>query len=220
MNLFKLTEESKVNEFGKTLYRIEAIGHFNDIETGDKGGWVESSANISGRGWVAGDAEVMDNAIVSDRAIVSGNAKIYENAIISQKAKISGNAQVYGNVNICGVAKIYENALIYGDVIINERAKVHGNGTVYGSGRISGRSEIKNGKWNNGIYQKQGSKHFVNISDPSSLKIGCIETTFDDWYENYEKIGMNDGFTPEEILEYKEYIDQAATSVNYDSSVN
>ena len=86
MKKFELLAESKINLFGRTLYRIKALISFttisgDEITAGDLGGWVEKEQNLShkGKGWV------------------SGNAKVFGNAWVSGNAKVSGNAEVFGN---------------------------------------------------------------------------------------------------------------------------
>lgn len=71
MKKFELTAESKINIFGKKLFRIKALISFGDVEEGETGGWIEKEENLeqsSGDAWVYGDAEV------------SGNAEVYGNA--------------------------------------------------------------------------------------------------------------------------------------------
>ena len=77
MKKFELTAESKINIFGKKLFRIKALISFGDVEEGETGGWIEKEENLeqsSGNAWVSGDAEVYGNARVS------GNARVYGNA--------------------------------------------------------------------------------------------------------------------------------------------
>ena len=59
---FKLTEETKINIFGKTLYRIECVIDRKWAKAGDKGGWLEKEDNLSGYAWVSGNARVSGNA--------------------------------------------------------------------------------------------------------------------------------------------------------------
>ena len=59
---FKLTAETKINIFGKTLYRIECVIDCKWAKAGDKGGWLEKEDNLSGYAWVSGNAEVSGNA--------------------------------------------------------------------------------------------------------------------------------------------------------------
>ena len=77
MKKFELTAESKINFFGKKLFRIKALISFGDVEEGETGGWIEKEENLeqsSGDAWVYGNAEVYGNARVSGNAWVSGNA--------------------------------------------------------------------------------------------------------------------------------------------------
>ena len=96
MKKFELTAESKINIFGKKLFRIKALISFGDVEEGETGGWIEKEENLeqsSGDAWVYGDAEVSGNAWVSGNARVSGNAEV------SGDAWVYGNAEVYGNAD-------------------------------------------------------------------------------------------------------------------------
>ena len=71
MKKFELTAESKINIFGKKLFRIKALISFGDVEEGETGGWIEKEENLeqsSGDAWVYGDAEVYGNARVSGNA--------------------------------------------------------------------------------------------------------------------------------------------------------
>jgi len=54
-----------------------------------------------------------------------------------------------------------------------------------------------------------GSRHtFFYIND--IIQIGCEKWAVDHWIENYQFIGENNDYTPEEIAEYKTYIDMIA----------
>ena len=83
MKKFELTSETKIDIFGKKLFRIKALISFGSVKAGETGGWVEKEGNVnqSGDAWVSGNAEV------------SGNAKVYGNA------EVSGDAEVYGNAD-------------------------------------------------------------------------------------------------------------------------
>ena len=65
MKKFELTAESKINIFGKKLFRIKALISFGDVKEGETGGWIEKKENLeqsSGNAWVCGDAEVCGDA--------------------------------------------------------------------------------------------------------------------------------------------------------------
>lgn len=84
---YKLTDESiKFNN--RTLYRIEALKDFGDVEKGDKGGFIEDEHNLShdGNSWVYG------NGMVCDNGMVCGNGMVYGNAMVCGDAKIENNS--------------------------------------------------------------------------------------------------------------------------------
>ena len=113
MKKFELTAESKINIFGKKLFRIKALISFGDVEEGETGGWIEKEENLeqsSGDAWVYGDAEVY------------GDARVYGNARVYGDARVSGNAEVYGNASVSGNAEVYGNA---------DYTTIHGFGTQF-----------------------------------------------------------------------------------------
>ena len=139
MKKFELTSETKINIFGKKLFRIKALISFADVEAGETGGWVEKEGNVnqSGDAWVSGNAEVSGDAKVSGNAEVSGDAKVYGNAEVYGNAKVSGNAWVSGNAEVYGDAKVYGNAKVSGNAWVSDNAKVYGNAdytTIHGFG--------------------------------------------------------------------------------------
>lgn len=82
MKKFELTTETKINIFGKKLFRIKALISFGPISAGEKGGWVEKEENLSqsGNAWVSGNAEVSGDACVRGNAYIAGNACVCDNA--------------------------------------------------------------------------------------------------------------------------------------------
>ena len=92
---YKLTEES-INVDDRTLYRIEALINFDDVEKGDKGGFIEKEENLSQSDicWVYDDAKVYGNAVVCDNAEVYGDGLVYNNAEIYGDREVHGNEKV------------------------------------------------------------------------------------------------------------------------------
>ena len=130
MKKFELTTESKINIFGKKLFRIKALISFESVEEGETGGWVEKEENLnqSGDAWVYGDAEVSGNARVYGNAWVSGNARVYGDARVSGNARVYGDAEVSGDARVSGNASVYGNAWVYGDA---DYTTIHGFGTQF-----------------------------------------------------------------------------------------
>lgn len=73
---YKLTEET-INVDDVTLYRIEALKDFGDIQKGDKGGFIEKEDNLSQEG----DCWVYDAGKVYGKAYVHNDARVYNKTI-------------------------------------------------------------------------------------------------------------------------------------------
>ena len=146
---YKLTDEA-IQHCGKTLYRIEALINFNDVKIGDKGGFIESEANLSHESycWVYNDAKVF------------GNACVYELARVFNKAEVSGDSKVHGCAIIENRAIVGRKAEIYDSASVSECAVVVGYAKVYGCSAIVGNACIKD---NSVIYGTACIKGFVNV---------------------------------------------------------
>nr|UVX50407.1 MAG: L-fucokinase [Bacteriophage sp.] len=137
MKKFELTAESKINIFGKKLFRIKALISFGDVEEGETGGWIEKEENLEqffGNAWVYGNAEVYGNAWVYGNAEVYGNARVYGNAWVSGNARVSGDAEVSGNAWVYGNVEVYGNARVSGNAEVSGNADyttIHGFGTQF-----------------------------------------------------------------------------------------
>ena len=77
---YELLADSKIEVFGRTLFRIKALVSFSDVEAGEEGGFVECEGNLDhdGAAWVFGDARVFGAAQVSGAAEIKKNAPLYQ----------------------------------------------------------------------------------------------------------------------------------------------
>jgi hypothetical protein len=143
MKKFELTSETKINIFGKKLFRIKALISFGNVEAGETGGWVEKEENVnqSGDAWVFDNAEVFDNARVSDNARVFGNARVFDNA------RVSGNAWAFGNARVSDNARVSGNARVFGNARVSYNAEVFGNARVSYNAEVSGNAEVFDNAW-------------------------------------------------------------------------
>ena len=124
MKKFELTSETKINIFGKKLFRIKALVSFGVVKTGETGGWVEKEENVN----QSGDAWVFGNAEVSDNAWVSGDAEVFGNARVSGDAWVSGDARVFDNAMVSGNARVFGDAEVFGNA---DYTTIHGFGTQF-----------------------------------------------------------------------------------------
>ena len=141
------------------LFRIRAIKDFDDVKSGDYGGYIESEDNLNqyDTSWLYSDAvriskntrawgnarvysngKLYNSAEVRDNGVVCGNAKVYEDALIA------GNAKVHGNSYIHGISKLYDNVNvsgdlvnIYGNTILRDRVVIDGEVTICDTVSIS-----------------------------------------------------------------------------------
>ena len=139
MKKFELTSETKINIFGKKLFRIKALISFGNVEAGETGGWVEKEENVnqSGDAWVFDNAEVFDNARVSDNARVFGNARVFDNARVSGNAWVFDNAEVFDNARVSDNAWVFGNARVSDNAEVFDNARVSDNAWVFGNARVS-----------------------------------------------------------------------------------
>ena len=121
--------------------------------------------------------------------------------------------EIHKKVRFLGTGRclIFEKAEIWGGVI--RGGEIRG-GEIWGGviwGGVIWGGEIWGGTYEVSMLQIQGSRHFLyayfNEENIVELGIGCERHSIAWWQENYEKIGVKEGYTKEEIAEYKAYID-------------
>ena len=187
-----IPEDCKIN-YGRKLYRIEALKDFGVVKAGELGGYIESENNLSfdGEAWVCENAEVFDDARICNNALISGNAIIYGNAIISNKATVGGNALIYGNALICDEACVYDKAYVYGNVLVCNNAIIRGNAVVSGNARIYGNAIICE---NARVYGNVMIRGNATIYSNAVLSDNVIIEKDTDWF-TIGPIGSRNSFT-------------------------
>lgn len=217
---YKFTDES-INVLGRTLYRIEALKDFSNIKKGDKGGYIESEANLSQEGncWVYDNAKVFinakifNNARICDNTWIYENAQIYSNAIVSGDAQIFGDALVYGQTAVLNQVQIYGNARICDHTIICDHAKIYEDALIYGNAKICGNVEIKGDAkvYNNSDYIVfknwwSSGRYFTWTKSNNMWKVGCFYGTGKELIEKAYKDSELSGREYERIVNYVETI--------------
>lgn len=138
MKKYRLLDSDTKVFFGRTLFRIQALNSFGDVQEGDLGGYIEKEKNLShdGNAWVYNNAQVFDEARVWGNAKIFGNAKVYDNAGVRGNVQIYGDARVYGDAHISEDARIYGSATISGNAYVCDNAYVGGNSWVFSDADI------------------------------------------------------------------------------------
>ena len=144
---FRLTDESKTVN-GIKLYRIEALKDlgFYGVKQGDKGGFVESEANLSQNldSWIGDNACVYNKAFVGRNSFVGGNAIVNDRAQVKENTRVTDNAQVSGQSSLTN-SDISGDAVVSGSVtVVNAGSKLVASGKtqVLGKVVIDGRVDI------------------------------------------------------------------------------
>src|SRR6218665_2632394 len=133
---YRILENEVTYLEGETpLYRIQAINGTEFIKPGTKGGWIQSTDNLSqsGRCWVSDRAAIYGSALVTGNAQVAEDARVFDNAKVQGEALISGYSQVYGLSSISGWATIKDNSKIFGTSKISGYVSVIEATGVYGN---------------------------------------------------------------------------------------
>lgn len=117
--------------FGQTLYRIRALRNLEfkknrkvvmRVAAFDKGGFVESTANLAQDGlcWIFDDACVLGNARVTE------DARLHQNALAYEFAKVRGQAEMWDR------SRAYGNTDVFGKARLTGRAEAAGTSRLYG----------------------------------------------------------------------------------------
>ena len=122
---YKLIEGSRFWQYGRPLYRIQALRDFSDVKKGDLGGFVESEANLSQMGdcWIYDMAQAVEKSIVEGDACLRDCSKMYGSSLLKDKAQLQGCARMFQYAcledNAVAIdADILGFATITGDVVI------------------------------------------------------------------------------------------------------
>ncbi len=187
-----IPEDCKIN-YGRKLYRIEALKDFGVVKAGELGGYIEIETHLSDPVDASGSehAEGIADPRICNNALISGNAIIYGNAIISNKATVGGNALIYGNALICDEACVYDKAYVYGNVLVCNNAIIRGNAVVSGNARIYGNAIICE---NARVYGNVMIRGNATIYSNAVLSDNVIIEKDTDWF-TIGPIGSRNSFT-------------------------
>lgn len=150
---FKLWGGGKNHE-DKKVYRVQALKDFNDVKTGDLGGYVESEENISFK--PGDDSWVYDDSIVHGDGRVERDSHVYKNSEVKDSRIINGT-------NVSHGSKIEHSRI--------DNSIVQGANTFYANIKDSGLSHevtVKNSRVENSEVQN-GSEVYNSRMKDSTL---------------------------------------------------
>lgn len=184
MTKYALTEDT-ISFEGKTLHRIQALTDFDDVRSGDFGGYVESESNLDQDDtcWVYDDAKVLENAKVKNQAkvrgcaIVRGHAKVVDQAEISDHAVVMDQAFVFHDAKVMNYARVYGSAEVYSDAVLSEYAQASQHAVV--TTNVSGKAHVTEVTTRPPL-SLSGLQYQVTFMD-STIQFDCVTKTKDEW---------------------------------------
>lgn len=119
------------NKKSVLLRQIIALTDFNDVKTGDVGGWVDDESVLAQTGncWIYDE-----NTLAFAGSVISGHARITQPCLIRDNVRISDNAWI-DHAEISHGARISDNVTI-------QSSTVRGDCHLSGDARILQQSEI------------------------------------------------------------------------------
>ena len=151
MNKYELIESDEVSPSGRPLFQVVALRDFGFFMKGDKGGYIESEANLShgGNCWVYEDARVFDDAQIFGNAQIFGKARVFDKARVFGKARVFDKARVSGAAWVSGTAWVFDNARVSGAAWVSGTAWVHNNARIFRDTQITAgyAFAIKDNSW-------------------------------------------------------------------------
>lgn len=125
---YKLIQDSRIWQYDRAIYRIQALRDFSDVKKGDLGGFVESEENLSQEGncWIYDNAQAVEKSTVKGDACLRDCAKMYDSSLIKDKAQLQGCARMLhysclADNAVAIDADILGFATITGDVFIRRK---------------------------------------------------------------------------------------------------
>jgi len=140
----------------------------------------------------------------------NGGGWVENTAIVDATAYVGTGATICGRARIAGDARISDRATIAGDARIGDCATICGDARIGGDAMIGGDARVTRGEWTASPLYIQGTRHSLNMDGDGLLRIGCILKPIAWWLENNVRCGEENGYTPEQIVEYRRYIELAA----------
>ena len=123
---------------GHTLYRIQAVRDFADVKSGDLGGFIESTSNLS----QSGNCWIYDNACVFDNASVSIDAKVKDHAVVYNTYTNAPGDSRLNRTSVSDSAVVENRAIVRNRAMIRHFAVVSGNAIVENEVQLTGHSFV------------------------------------------------------------------------------
>lgn len=123
---------------GHTLHRIQAVRDFADVKSGDLGGFIESTSNLS----QSGNCWIYDNACVFGNASVSIDAKVKDHAVVYNTYESAPGDSRLNRTSVSDSAVVENRAIVRNRAMIKHFAVVSGNAIIENDVQLTGHSFV------------------------------------------------------------------------------
>jgi hypothetical protein len=201
---YELLPTDKVFPNGKPCLQLRALIDIPEIgvKIGDLGGFIEKENNLSHEGicWLFPKTNAYGKAKFSKKAVAYGGS-FYGGTFYGGTFR---GGDFYGGDFYGGTFRggTFRGGDFYGGTF---RGGDFYGGTFRGGDFYGG--TFRGGDWKISPLQIQGSEYFVNVSSYTTLQIGCLNLTFDEWKSQFETIGKKQGYSDKQIKEYGLHIE-------------
>ena len=166
---------------GHALYRIQAVRDFADVKSGDLGGFVESTSNLS----QSGNCWIYDNACVFGNASVSIDAKVKDHAVVYNiYTNVPGDSRL-NRTSVSDSAVVENRAIVRNRAMIKHFAVVSGNAIIENEVQLTGHSFVG---YDSIISQLD--EYFVVVIDDQTFVYTCSNRM----WQNQSFVGNHEQF--------------------------
>ena len=107
---------------------------------------------------------------------------------------------------VANTATVDASAFVGRDAQVSGNARVSGDAQVFGDANVFGNAQLSGDAWVLNPLTITGSAHSVSLVSYTQIAIGCKIHDFAYWLKNYQTVGKENGYTPEQIKEYGEIL--------------
>ena len=132
------------------------------------------------------------------KALQEHNVEIGYYVTLGHRVTLGENVTIRNNVTLG------DNVTVGDNVTLGHRVTLGDNVTIGNNVTVRNKSII------DFVLSITGTRHPVIYYGSDEIAIGCHQLTIQTWLENYAEIGNRNGYTPEEIEEYRGYIEAIA----------
>ena len=172
-------------------HKVKVLGYNSRIGENSRIGY---NSRIGENSRIGYNSRIGDNSTIGENSTIGYNSTIGENSTIGYNSRIGDNSTIGYNSRIGDNSRIGENSTIGYNSRIGENSRIGYNS------RIGDNSMIRT------LYIT-GSRWPVSYYGYDHILIGCKKLTIKQWLKEGKKIGLAEGYTKEELAEYKGYIE-------------